>query len=66
MNFLFNIKVDKCVGSYNEKENNYFKEINYVYQIVLKILLLKVLIYYQRKIVQKMFHFIKVVNVIVY
>ena len=30
MTFPFNIQVDKCVGSCNEKENNYFKEINYV------------------------------------
>ena len=46
MTFSYKIGVDRCIGSCNDKDNPYF---NVCYQIVLKILVLQVSIYYQIK-----------------
>ena len=43
MTFPYKIGVDRCIGSCNDKDNPF---LNFVYQIPLKILVLKVSIYY--------------------
>ena len=63
MTFPYEIKIDKCVGSCNDVNNPYFKV---CLPDSIKNISVKSFDLISRKRVLKIFHFIKVVNVVVY
>ena len=63
MTFPYKIKVDKCIGNCNDKNNPYFRV---CLPDIIKNVTIKVFDLLSQKIDCEIFHFIKVVNADVY